>query len=56
MRSDDIVGWLVGYLERGGHVYVYVLNIEMPDTDDLSAFLTLRYALVRTLLKEQGLM
>ncbi|MBE0645807.1 MAG: class D beta-lactamase [Bacteroidetes bacterium] len=55
MRSDDIVGWLVGFLDRGDHVYVYVLNLELPDTDDLSGFLKIRYDLLRTLLHDQGL-
>ncbi len=56
LRSDDIIGWLVGYLERGGHVYIYVMNVQMPETDDLYGFVKKRHTLLRVLLRDQGLM
>jgi len=30
-RDGKNIGWLVGYLEQGGNVYFYALNIEAPD-------------------------
>ena len=43
-------------LERGGHVYIYVMNVQMPETDDLYGFVKKRHTLLRVLLRDQGLM
>ncbi|MFA6232747.1 MAG: class D beta-lactamase [Bacteroidota bacterium] len=55
IRSGDMIGWLVGFLESRGKVYVFALNIEAPDQDDMSAFWTVRLTLTKALLRDQGL-
>ncbi len=55
IRSDIMIGWLVGFLERGDKVYIFALNIEAPDSDDMSGFWSLRPKLVKALLRDEGL-
>lgn len=55
IRSATVIGWFVGFLERNGKVYVYVLNVEHPETDDLGAMRNRRFELLRALLRDQGL-
>jgi len=56
LRGDGLVGWLVGYLERGDRVYAFALNIETLNDQDLSGFWTMRMKLVKRLLNSYGLM
>jgi beta-lactamase class D len=55
IRSGAVIGWFVGFLERNGKVYVYVLNVEHPETDDLGEMRNRRFELLRALLRDQGL-
>lgn len=55
IRNDIMIGWLVGFLERGDKVYLYALNIEAPESGDMSAFWSLRPKLVKALLHDEGL-
>lgn len=55
IRGGAVIGWFVGYLERNGNVYVYVLNVEHPETGDLGEMRNRRFELLRTLLRDQGL-
>jgi beta-lactamase class D len=56
MRSGKMIGWLVGFIERGGSVHVFALNVETADEGDLSGFWTRRLSLTKALLRDQGLM
>jgi beta-lactamase class D len=53
-RDDRWIGWLVGYLEQGGAVYFYALNIEGPDPGP--EFRQKRHEIVRAALKDLGAM
>jgi beta-lactamase class D len=46
------VGWLVGYLEQGGSVYIFATNVDIQKPEDARA----RMALTRRCLGELGLM
>lgn len=35
VRTTDHIGWLVGFLERGGNVYFFATNIEQTNAGDL---------------------
>ena len=56
IRQDVVIGWLVGYVEQNGRVWVYVLNMEEPDDGDLGQLRSRRLALARNLLQDQGLL
>jgi beta-lactamase class D len=45
------VGWLVGYLERGGDVYFYATNVEIRTDADAAA----RMKITKAALRELGL-
>jgi beta-lactamase class D len=55
VRSDKMIGWLVGFIESHGTVYVYALNLETPDSGDMSKFWSMRLSLAKALLHDQGL-
>ncbi|MFZ1729066.1 MAG: class D beta-lactamase [Bacteroidota bacterium] len=55
IRSEIMIGWLVGFLERGDKVYIYALNVEAPDNGDMSGFWSLRLPLVKAMLRDEGL-
>jgi beta-lactamase class D len=55
IRGEKVIGWLVGFLERGDRVHVFVLNVEESDAKDLSGSREKRMALLATLLRDQGL-
>ncbi|MDX3905131.1 MAG: class D beta-lactamase [Pigmentiphaga sp.] len=50
--KDKQIGWLVGYLERGGRVYFYALNMRMAQLSDGPA----RQAITKAVLRQRGLM
>lgn len=56
LRGDTVIGWIVGYVERGERTYVYVLNVEHPESEDLGAMRDARFELLRVLLREQELL
>ncbi len=35
MRGEKLIGWLVGYLERGGEVWFFATNIGQNDRSDV---------------------
>lgn len=41
------VGWFVGWLDCAGEVYVFALNLDMPDTRSLSQRQSITYAVLR---------
>ncbi len=51
--DGTVTGWLVGYLERGAAVYIYVTNIEPVEKND--DFLKARLEITRGILKEMKL-
>ena len=55
IRGEGLVGWLVGYIQRGDRVYAFALNIETLEGRDLSGFWTMRMKLTKRLLEEYGL-
>jgi beta-lactamase class D len=50
--SEPEIGWLVGYLERGGDVYFFAMNIDIRRNEDAAA----RLAITRAILRHLGLM
>ena len=56
LRGDTVIGWIVGYLERGARTYVYVLNVEHPDSENFGAMRNTRFDLLRALLRDQKLL
>jgi len=50
--AGDQVGWLVGYLEQGGKVYFYALNMDMRKPEHAAA----RLGITKAILRERGLM
>jgi beta-lactamase class D len=53
LDSDaEDVGWLVGYLERGGDVHFFAMNIVIRSNEDAAA----RLRITRSILTELGLM
>lgn len=56
LRGATVIGWIVGYLERGGTTYVYVLNVEHSDAADLGEMREKRFELLRELLRAQQLL
>jgi beta-lactamase class D len=50
-QGEPEVGWLVGYLERGGDVYFYATNVEIRTDADAAA----RMKITKAALRELGL-
>lgn len=46
------VGWYVGYLERGGKVYFFALNLDITKPEDTKA----RIAITKSILRDMGLL
>jgi beta-lactamase class D len=49
------IGWLVGYLEQGGNVYFYAINIEAPEPAP-SSFAAARREVTESILRSLGLL
>jgi beta-lactamase class D len=45
------IGWLVGYLERGGRAYPFAMNIEIEKAEDAAA----RMRITKSILRHAGL-
>lgn len=43
------IGWLVGYLERGGNVYFFATNIDIEENEDAAARLAITKAILHSL-------
>ena len=56
MNIDGAVhtGWLVGYVERGGNVYFFALNVESDDPD--FEMYSIRQEIAYGILRELGVM
>ncbi|MGH8726963.1 MAG: penicillin-binding transpeptidase domain-containing protein [Burkholderiales bacterium] len=47
--SAPQIGWLAGYLERGGNVYFFATNIDIEKNEDAAARLSITKAILRDL-------
>ncbi|MBN1447698.1 MAG: class D beta-lactamase [Bacteroidetes bacterium] len=56
MRKDGLLGWMVGFLQKGEDVYVYVLNVEAVDETDFQTFMKMRPELLKQLLQTWNLL
>jgi len=36
-HTDHFIGWLVGYVEKGDHVYIFAFNVDVKDFDEVSS-------------------
>jgi beta-lactamase class D len=55
VQNDKNIGWLVGYLEENGNVWVYVCNVE-SGIDSTEKFKESRRGVVEKVFKSMGLM